>query len=259
MNDENGENFEWHDIGAAFGLLTRLPIPVDHQRAGERGARSVWAYPVVGGALGALAGVFGLLLLYLGAPVGVSAAGALAVLILSTGALHEDGIADCADGLGGGRDREQCLEIMRDSRIGAFGAAALALVILARWSAIESLIGAGSLFWPMVAVGAASRLPMVLAMFIMDPARTDGLSSGIGTPPTQAVLAAFFMALLIAVFALGWGGIAVLFWAGLATLPLLFLAQARIGGQTGDILGGSQQLAEIGALAAAAASAGQLL
>ncbi|MFQ5437815.1 MAG: adenosylcobinamide-GDP ribazoletransferase [Paracoccaceae bacterium] len=247
--------FQVADIAAAFSLLSRLPVPVDHTRAGERerAAVATWAYPLVGALLGAIAALLGNLALWLGAPAGISAALVLAALALMTGAMHEDGLADCADGIGGGNSREQRLKIMKDSRIGAFGAVALAIALIARWSGIEGLAGAGVLFWPLVAVGAASRLPMVVAMFFIEPARRDGLSSGIGMPPPRALAGAIGVALAICILSMGFQGLAVVIWAALAPLPLWFWAQARLGGQTGDVLGASQQMAEIGALAAVAA------
>ncbi|MEL6316326.1 MAG: adenosylcobinamide-GDP ribazoletransferase, partial [Pseudomonadota bacterium] len=127
------------DLAAAAALLTRAPVPVDHAHAGRRGARAAWAWPVVGAALGGAAAAALAGGLALGLPPGPAAAAALAALVLATGALHEDGLADLADGLGGGRDRARALEIMRDSRIGAFGAAALLLAFLARWSALAAL------------------------------------------------------------------------------------------------------------------------
>jgi adenosylcobinamide-GDP ribazoletransferase len=245
------QGFRWGDIAAAFSLLTIIPVPVDHEIAGARAAQTVWAYPLVGAVLGAGAAIIGSVAISLGVPAGVAAALVLGLFALTTGAMHEDGLADCADGLGGGGDRARRLEIMKDSRIGAFGAVALVVALLARWSGVEALIQAQSLFWPLVAVGAASRLPMVLAMFVMPQARDDGLSAGVGLPPPQSVVAAIGATIVICVLALGWGVIPMLFWVGIATLPLFWLAGRLIGGQTGDILGGSQQLAETAALAVA--------
>ncbi len=256
MNDRFRETFRAGDIAAAFGILTRIPLPIDHALAGERAAKAVWAWPLVGAVLGGGSAIAGNLALWLGVPGGIAAALVLAVLVLATGALHEDGLADSADGLGGGGSAARRLEIMHDSRIGAYGATALTLVILARWSAIAALIGAGNLFWPMVAVGAISRLPMVLAMFMLDPARNDGLSAGIGVPAPAAVLGAFGVSLVMGVIAVGWGAIAMLIWGCLAAAALFLAARTLIGGHTGDVLGASQQLAEVASLASAAALPG---
>jgi len=254
MGDMLGEkNFEAHDILAAFGVLSRLPLTIDHTRAGMRAARATWAYPVVGAALGAIAAFTTKLALFLGAPVGVSAAVALGTLALLTGAMHEDGLADCADGLGGGSTKSHRLEIMKDSRIGAFGATALGIALIARWAGLQGLIETDHLYWPLVAIGAASRLPMVLAMFFLPRAREDGLSAGVGMPPPVSLAGAIAATLLLSIFAMGWGGAMVVFWGITSTIPLLLLAKYLIGGQSGDILGGSQQLAEIACISTAVA------
>lgn len=254
MSESQKESsLEISDIAAAFSLLSRIPLPVDHAKTGERAAVATWAYPVVGACLGAIAAVAGGFVSWLGAPGGITAAVVLAVLAAQSGAMHEDGLADCADGLGGGSTPEKRLLIMKDSNIGAFGATALMIALIARWAGIESLADFDNLFWPLVAVGAVSRLPMVIAMYAVKNARSDGLSAGVGRAPERSVILAAGIALAIALFSLGWGGIWVIFWAALATLPLFLLAKRLIGGQTGDILGGSQQLAEIAALAAVVA------
>ena len=105
------------DILVALGLLSRIPVSVDPELAVTRAATATWAYPLVGAVLGGLAGLVGSILLELNLPSGMAAALALGVLVLLSGAMHEDGLADCADGLGGGHDRERRLEIMKDRRI----------------------------------------------------------------------------------------------------------------------------------------------
>ncbi len=254
MSDEKERfTFRLADIGAAFGLLSRIPVPLDHVRAGQRAAQSVWAFPLVGAALGAGAALVAHVSMALGAPAAFAGALALATFAVGTGFMHEDGLADTADGLGGGQTPEKCLEIMKDSRIGAFGATVLGIALIARFSGFEALSVAGALFWPLVAVGAASRLPMVLVMFFMPRARPGGLSDKVGSPPPQALVGAIALALVLCLFALGWSGFALLFWALVAPLPLIGFAKVRIGGQTGDILGATQQLAEIASLAVAVA------
>lgn len=255
MNDRFGNTgFKSADIWAAFSLLTRIPIPVDHDEAGARGAIATWAYPVVGAALGAVAAFIGATAAAFGAPAGIVAALALATLVVLTGAMHEDGLSDCADGLGGGLDKAKRLEIMKDSRIGAFGATALGIALIARWSGIEALVDNGTLFRALIAVGAISRVPMVVAMFLMPNAKDDGLAAGVGLPPHTSVVAALVIGFVICMIATGWSGIFVFFWALVAATPLLVFARRLIGGVTGDILGGTQQLAEIAALAAVVAA-----
>jgi adenosylcobinamide-GDP ribazoletransferase len=240
------------DILVAFSLLSRIPVQPDLEDATGRTAAAAWAWPVVGAVHGAIAGLIGGISLWLGVPAGIAAALALAVLAGLSGAMHEDGLADCADGLGGGRDRARRLEIMKDSRIGAFGCVALTLALLARWSGIEALAEAGHLFWPLVAIGAVSRLPMIWAMTLMPPARQDGLSASVGLPPPGALAVASVLTLVLALLVFGLAAVPMLFWTFATPLPLYWLASRLIGGQTGDVLGGGQQLSEIAALSVAA-------
>jgi adenosylcobinamide-GDP ribazoletransferase len=238
------------DIPAAFSLLTRLPIPVDHEVAHARAAIATWAYPLVGAALGLIAGIIGSLLYWFGAPGSIAAIAALVSLVLMTGGIHEDGLSDCADGFGGAMDKEKRLKIMKDSRIGAFGAVALILFILGRYSSMDVLIYV-SFIPALIAAGAASRLPMVLAMYAMPNARDDGLSKTVGKPPETSLAIAIVLTLLICFICIGWSGIFVFGWAMIAAIIMACLAQRVIGGQTGDVLGAMQQWAELAALAAA--------
>lgn len=243
------------DVIAAFGLLTRLPLP---QRAVTAGPRAAWAWPLVGAVVGALAAAAGALALWLGLPIGVAAATALATSAMVTGGLHEDGLADTADGLFGGWTRERRLDIMKDSRIGSYGMLALMLVTLARWSAIAALM-ATEAHWAahwagLIAAGALSRAPMAVLMAALPNARGTGLAHAVGAPPRNAVLAALTIALLIALMTTGSAVFGMAALAAATTLALAQLARAKIGGQTGDILGASQQLADLAALSVAAAA-----
>jgi adenosylcobinamide-GDP ribazoletransferase len=243
------------DIPAAFSLLTRLPVPVDHTVAGQRASVATWAYPLVGAALGLLAGLVGSILYWFGAPASLSAIAALGTLALMTGGMHEDGLADCADGLGGGYDKVRRLEIMKDSHIGAFGAIALILFLIGRYSSLDILIE--TTFIPaLIAVGAASRLPMALAMYAMPNARQSGLSASVGKPPETSLIVAIVLTLLICFVFVGWAGIFVFGWAMIAAVVMGLIAVRTIGGQTGDVLGAMQQWAELGALGAAVAALG---
>lgn len=232
--------FELHDIATAFSLLTRLPVPVDHARAGARGADAAWAYPLVGAALGMLAGILGWALLSMGVSASMVAVAVIAAQVILTGAMHEDGLADMADGMGG-FTIEKRLEIMKDSRIGAYGAIALILALLARHAGISEIFVA-EMPLALAALGAASRALMVAIMAWLPSAREGGLSAQAGRPEAWPALAIGLIACLIA---FGWGG----FWVfvGMAVVVALIglVAKARFNGQTGDILGASQQSAEI--------------
>ena len=234
---------EVHDIPVAFSLLTRLPVPVDHARAGLRGARAGWAWPLVGAILGAVAGAVGWAAMWIGLSPTLSAGLALAVLVLMTGALHEDGLADCADGLGGGRDKSRALDIMKDSRVGAFGVVALLLALGLRWQSLALFDGAGLLVAMMLS-GAASRAVMLAVMAWMPLARSEGLSASTGQPRGVTVAIGTGLTLIAVLLIAPASLIAIV----LLPLPLIILALRKIGGQTGDVLGGVQQLAEIGCL-----------
>ncbi|MEY4983273.1 MAG: adenosylcobinamide-GDP ribazoletransferase [Pseudomonadota bacterium] len=233
---------------SAFALLTRLPLP---QPATFRGGAAAWLWPVVGLAVGGLMAAGGWLALWLGMPAGVAGAVALAVAALATGALHEDGLADTADGLFGGWTKERRLEIMKDSRIGSYGVLALLVVTLARWSALTVLVAGGH--WAAICAAAAlSRAPMALVMAALPNARGNGLSSSTGRPPARAAAGAAGMALLLALVLTGGTAVAMALAAIATTAGIAALARRKIGGQTGDILGATQQMAETAALAVAA-------
>ena len=235
------------DLGGAFGLLTRLPLG-----GPGRGAASCPAWPVAGAAVGALAALAGWGALAAGLPAGWAAALVLAVQAAATGGLHEDGLADTFDGLMGGRDPARRLEIMRDSRIGSFGALALMLVVLARWSALVVLLPVAP--WAVVAVAAVSRAGMPLLMRALPAARPGGLSAMVGQPTARQVALTLSVAAALAL-PMVWPALALVPVLGAVWLGLGLWARARIGGQTGDILGASQQLAEAAALGLLAAGA----
>jgi adenosylcobinamide-GDP ribazoletransferase len=239
------------DLWSAFALLTRLPVP-DHRGTG---AGSAWAWPVVGAVLGAIgAGVAGLAL-WLGLTPGVVAVLVLVSGAFLTGGLHEDGLSDTADGLFGGWTRERRLEIMKDSRVGSYGVLALVLVTLARWSALATVLAGGGL-WVLLAVGALSRAPMAVVMWALPNARDRGLSHATGRPSGEGALIGAALAVACAFLFAGGAALPMLALVALTTVWLARSARARIGGQTGDILGAAQQLAEAAALAVLAAHAG---
>ncbi len=236
------------DLWSAFALLSRLPVP-GHA---PRGAASAWAWPLVGAVLGGIAALAAAAALWLGLTAGVAAALVLALGAALTGALHEDGLADSADGLFGGWTRERRLEIMKDPRTGSFGVLALVLVTLVRWSALTSVLATGSL-WALVAVGALSRAPMAGIMAALPNARGAGLSHATGRPSARGALIGAALAVACAFLFAGWAALPMALAAGAVALGLALVARARIGGQTGDILGAAQQLAEAAALAVLAA------
>lgn len=233
------------DVLSAFALLSRLPLP-NHQGTG---AASAWAWPLVGAVLGGCGAALASAALWLGITPGVTAALVLALGAMLTGGLHEDGLSDTADGLYGGWTKARRLEIMKDSRVGSYGVLALLLVTLARWSALTAVMVYGGHWAALVVTGAMSRAPMALVMALLPNARGDGLSHATGRPAPATALVALALAAGIAALMTGWAAVSLVFAALGAAILLAFLALRKIGGQTGDILGATQQLAEVACLA----------
>jgi adenosylcobinamide-GDP ribazoletransferase len=230
------------DILSAFALLTRLPVPAAAHRPGL--AATAWAWPLVGAFAGGV--VWGVAALAQGAGLGSFAAAglALAAVVAVTGAMHEDGLADCADGFWGGWDRARRLEIMKDSRIGTYGVIALVLTLLLRFTALEAMVITGQSILPFMAIGMISRVPMVLVMALLPNARGTGLSQSVGRPSPRTAALAVGLGVAGAVIGLGWDGVVAIGLMLACTLAVTALARAKIGGQTGDVLGAAQQLTE---------------
>ena len=225
------------DLAAGFGLLTRLPSGWMVPRGMPyRPGRACWTYPLAGLLVGGAMALARSVTVHLGLPPLLGAAWAVGVGVLLTGGLHEDGLADTADGIGGGSVQRR-LEIMRDSRIGSYGALALILALGIRILAIGSLpdrhVAAA-----LLASGALSRAAMLPMLGLLPPARLDGLGHSLGRPPP----ATLYLGLLLA------AGSAVLLLPTLRALLAVLcaltvsaaatlLARRRLGGQTGDLLG----------------------
>ncbi len=266
----------WQDIGNALRFLTRLPLPrapapaepdfldeaadLDVAEDEERAApemrplgRAVRAFPLVGALLGIAAGFAFAIATAIGLPDLVAGVVAVAVLALMTGALHEDGLADMADGFGGGQTAEKKLAIMRDSRIGAYGVIALVAVLAAKVGALADLDDIGVVMSGLICAAAASRATMPAMMRWLPAARQDGLGVGAGRPDAAHVWTGIAIAVLLAVLLLTWSGLVALIIGALAAAAVGLLARRQIGGHTGDVLGGTQQICELVFLLALAA------
>lgn len=244
-NDTDGR-FRRIDIALAVSLLSRLPVQAIvsiPQMAWDRQEKAVWTFPLVGILVGTLAGLAGWFMLILGLPAMIAAGIALAVLVAITGAMHEDGLADCADGFWGGNAPDRRLEIMKDSSIGTYGALALLLVTGLRWLGYGVIVGQG--VGPFIAVAALSRGVLPAVMAALPPARSNGLSQSVGRPSRESAAISAMVALVVAVFILGWNVIPAALAAALAAFCVGALARAKIGGQTGDVLGATQQISEL--------------
>jgi adenosylcobinamide-GDP ribazoletransferase len=239
------------DLATVAGFFTILPI------AGGPAplAGAAWAFPVVGAAIGLAGGVIALLALAVGLGPGLAAVLAAIAVAVLTGALHEDGLADAADGLGARGGREARLAAMRDTSIGAFGVLALVLVVAGRLAALAEL-GAteGAMIGALVAAGALSRAGLALILQGVAPARADGLGHGAGAPSPEAALIAAVIAAVLAWVAVGLvAALAALIVAGLACFAVALLARHLFGGHTGDVLGAAQQITELAVLIAVVA------
>jgi adenosylcobinamide-GDP ribazoletransferase len=235
--------------GAATAFLTRIPLP-SASNAGASVIAGAPAFPFVGAALGALVGATAAL----GGRVEPRlVAGALAVGVeaLLTGALHLDGLADSADGLGGS-EREHALEIMRDHAIGAYGASALVLDLLLKAAALAALRHPLPATIAALALSRAVALPLAAALPYARPTPGTGLVFGEGMRWPRAI-AAMLIAAAIAVLAVGTRALALIAAAAVIGAAVGLLARRRLGGITGDTLGAAIELTATTCLLVAAA------
>lgn len=251
-------------VAQALRFYSRLPVPQFSFDAEPHVlpdfSRIAWAIPIAGAVIGAIGGLAGAGAMLAGLSPMIAAALALATLVIITGCFHEDGLADACDGLWGGMTPERRLEIMKDSRIGAYGAAGLALSLLIRFAALTELFRLMGPFAGLAipAVAGLSRVLALVPTLALEPARIGGLAASAPMPGARAILIAL---------ALGGGlfagtclllDVAPALWMCLVPLALVLilsisLMRNKIGGFTGDLLGATQQLAEIALLLTLAA------
>ena len=250
------------DILIALRFFSRLPVPATDRETALGASGLAAATPMVPVA-GAIIGIGPALALVVADAVGlqpfVGATLAVIAMVIVTGAFHEDALADCADGFGGGRTRERKLAIMRDSRIGAFGACAIGLSLILRVASLDAMIGNGPSFAAagMIAGAAVSRTLCLLPLVLLDPARAEGAGAGVGVPTRFA--SAVALAAVIGLLPVFTGAtllrvVTALALSTAAALGMVALARRQIGGQTGDVAGATQQLAEIATLLAFSAA-----
>jgi adenosylcobinamide-GDP ribazoletransferase len=234
------------DLAASMLFLTRLRFGGAAPISGATITQAAWAFPLIGVLVGLIGALVYALADLAGLPAWPAAALAVAATMAITGCLHEDGLADTIDGFGGGSTRERKLEIMRDSRIGVYGVAALTLSILLRVSAIASLGAPSRVALALIAAHGAARAVVPVFMVFVPPARSDGLSAGIGQPPRESAAAAAILGVLILGLCLGLSlGFAAVILLVIAAALLAWLTLTQIGGQTGDVLGAVEQASEI--------------
>jgi adenosylcobinamide-GDP ribazoletransferase len=243
------------DLARSVAFLSRIPVP-DRFFLGQTGSfsRAVRAFPLAG----ALIALVPALLLYVLSQASdplVSTLIALCLMTLMTGALHEDGLADAADGLGGGRDKEHALIIMKDSRIGSYGVVTLILSFGLRIASLSAIAAADASLSAisMLAAAALSRAVMIWHWSSLPPARGNGVAASVGAPSpgarNVALLTGSLMGLIFIASHLGLL-VAIVVLIVAAAVGQLFTAFVRrkIGGHTGDTIGATQQISEIAIL-----------
>jgi adenosylcobinamide-GDP ribazoletransferase len=250
------------DLARSVAFLSRIPMPRRHFVGHDsRLSRAVRAFPLAGILIALPAALLGALLDVLQASSLFTAFLIVALQALVTGALHEDGLGDTADGLGGGRDRESALAIMKDSRIGTYAAVALILSFGLRVSALASFLpllspmGAAS---ALLATAALSRTAMVWHWSRLPPARRDGVAAAAGVPEPRATSQALGSGALLSLLLFYAAGVpliaALLAFTAFALTVRGFgrIVSRKLGGHTGDTIGATQQLTEVAVLGALA-------
>ena len=246
---------EWRLFLTAVQFLTRVPVPAWVGHSPDQLDRAVRYFPLVGVGVGLLASVvYSLLWPHLGRPA--AAVLSLAATLLATGAFHEDGLADSCDGLFGGWTRDDVLRIMKDSRIGTFGAAGLFVAL-----ALKVALLSGPTLGPaaIVAAHAGSRFAAVSLIAVLPYVRKSEQGAKAkpvaGAVDGPALLIAGLCG-LVPMLILGTAALPAIVLGGIVTAGLALWFQRRLGGYTGDTLGATQQLVELTVLLAAAWHAG---
>lgn len=233
------------DLALATVFLTRLRLTIAERGAAAL-AGAMRTFPVVGAGIGLAAGLIYLVAETLGLGPWPSAVLALGGSVALTGALHEDALADVADGFGGGQDRAAKLAIMRDSRIGTYGVLALVLSVLLRCAVLATLADPDLVLPVLIAGAAAARAAMPVVMHLLEPARQDGVGAGAGRPSRDTALWACGLAVVIAFAVLDPAmALTALVLSALAAWAGITLAKRQIGGFTGDVVGAVGQIVEI--------------
>lgn len=255
-SNAGGSKYWRSKIGPLYGLLvaaqflTRLPVPKNLNPTKEEfGACAPW-YPVVGLIVGGILAVAAWGVLSLPLAPGIAAILLLVLGTLLTGAFHEDGLADTVDGMGGGWTKESILRIMRDSRIGSYGALAVVFLILIR---VTSLWGTEPAYWPhaLIVAHVLSRWSILPLMKFMPYARAD--QPGLGKPIVESITSG---GLLVSTLGVAFFCIAIAGGVGLISMIVASVTafimgrffKKRIGGMTGDCLGAVNVLCEVAVL-----------
>jgi adenosylcobinamide-GDP ribazoletransferase len=238
-------------VAGALSFLTLVPIGRVVALEARDVARGLVLFPVVGAGLGALTGGVAVGL-YPWLPAFVAAGVALAIAVLLTGALHVDALADTFDAAGGG-SRERALEIMRDSRLGTFGASALALDLVLKVGAIAALLVRGGAVPALIAAGALSRAASPsLAALLPYPRPAPGPGGVLSGASGLAAATAAGLGIALAVLAVGSEALWLVTATAVVTICAGVIYRHWLGGATGDCLGAVTELCETTVLIVAA-------
>lgn len=246
------------DIAVSLGFLSRLPLPNRwFGQSNDSPVNAIRAFPLAGAILGLLAGLLLAIAALLHLPPLACAFIAVGALAAFTGALHEDGLGDSADGFFGAHDRDRRLEIMKDSRIGTFAAMTLIVATGLKASLIAALLERTDILSAVLAlIGAEafSRAMMLALWYGLPSARPGGLADRSGRPEWDRLVTALVVGLaILTLTALAIAGFPALFSSLLLSMLVVYgfarLCLAKIGGQTGDTIGASQQIAALACLA----------
>jgi adenosylcobinamide-GDP ribazoletransferase len=234
-----------HAALATFQFLTRIPVPQPHWSEDLLGRGAVF-FPLVGAVVGSGAALLDWICWRYSVADALRAIAVLTFLVVITGGLHEDGLADVADGFGGGSTREKTLAIMADSRIGSFGVIALTLSLLARYALI-AVLPASRAAVTLVAAQVLCRWTSLPLAAYLPPARgNNGQGARFGAHlPRYSVPAGTALAAIIVFGLMGIKGLVPCATAIIVTAATALYYRRRIGGITGDCMGATNQLTEI--------------
>ncbi|WMS42057.1 adenosylcobinamide-GDP ribazoletransferase [Acuticoccus sp. MNP-M23] len=236
-------------VTTALAFFSRFPVPA--RFCGEPLLQSLPMAPLAGVLIALPAAALMVVAHWMGAQPLLSAALATVAMVIATGALHEDGLADCADGFWGGATRERRLEIMHDSRVGTYGVLALVAGVLLKVAILQTALSGGVLFaaLSLIASAAAARAVALYAWTGLGPARADGLAVAVGRPTISTFRNALLVAIAVtAVLTVWWaplGFVLAAMAAAAAAKGCASLADAKIGGHTGDVIGAGIIVADL--------------
>ena len=234
------------DIFICFSLLTRIPVRKTEFKKSNIG-KSCWAFPICGLVVGSIS----LIVFHVSIEVGfnkyIAAIFFVLINLFLTGALHEDGLADLADGMFVGKDVQSKLSIMSDSRIGVFGVLALMISVNLKIFLISELSHELNTYLHLIFIFMLSRYFMLFFLRFLRPLKKNGLGKGFDISENRTLLIGM-LPIIPLIFFLGYTVIIIFFSMFIICLILLLIIRYKFSGQTGDICGASQQINEISGL-----------